>query len=56
MIHTEDSSQSPDVPHLLEALNSAGLRYVLIGSVAAQLYGIETQPGDLDIIPEWTSS
>jgi hypothetical protein len=27
------------------------LRYVLIGSVAAHLYGVEVQPGDLDIAP-----
>jgi hypothetical protein len=27
------------------------VRYVLIGSVAAQLYGIEAQPGDLDVTP-----
>jgi hypothetical protein len=32
-------------------LNASGIRYILIGSVAAQLYGIETQPGDLDITP-----
>jgi hypothetical protein len=44
-------SRPPDVPHLLEALGLAGVRYILIGSVAAQLYGIETQPGDLDITP-----
>lgn len=40
-----------DLPCLLEALDSSGIRYVLIGSVAAQLYGIEAQPGDLDITP-----
>jgi hypothetical protein len=41
----------PDVPRLLEALNRSGVRYILIGSLAAQLYGIEAQPGDLDITP-----
>ncbi len=44
-------NRPPDVPRLLEALNRSGVRYILIGSVAAQLYGIKAQPGDLDITP-----
>lgn len=47
----EHGNRPPDVPRLLEALNRSGVRYILIGSVAAQLYGIEAQPGDLDITP-----
>ena len=44
-------SRPPDVSRLLEVLGLSGVRYVLIGSVAAQLYGIEAQPGDLDVTP-----
>ena len=44
-------SRPPDVPRLLAVLNLSGVRYILIGSVAAQLYGIEAQPGDLDVTP-----
>jgi len=32
-------------------LNDHGVHYVLVGSVAAQVYGAEVQPGDLDITP-----
>ena len=51
MTPAERGNRLPDVPRLLEALNRSGVRYILIGSVAAQLYGIEAQPGDLDITP-----
>ena len=51
MTPVEHRNQPPDIPRLLEALNLSGVRYILIGSVAAQLYGIEAQPGDLDITP-----
>jgi len=32
-------------------LNGHDVRYVLVGSVAAQIYGAEVQPGDLDVTP-----
>ena len=51
MTITVHGSRPPDVPRLLEALSRSGVCYILIGSVAAQLYGIEVQPGDLDITP-----
>jgi hypothetical protein len=35
----------------LEALNSYEIQYVIAGSVAAQLHGVEVQPGDFDIAP-----
>jgi hypothetical protein len=41
----------PDVPRLLAMLEEHDVRYVLIGSVAAHLYGVDVQPGDLDIVP-----
>ena len=41
----------PDVPELIAALAAYNVRYVLVGSVAATLYGVETAPGDLDITP-----
>jgi len=49
MTQPKHGGRSPDVPSLLQALDNHNVRYVLTGSVAAQLYGIEAQPGDLDI-------
>ena len=43
--------QAPNVPRLLEALSAYEVRYVLVGSVAASLYGADSTPGDLDIVP-----
>lgn len=51
MTPAERGNRPPDVSRLLEALNRSGVRYILIGSAAAQLYGTEAQPGDLDITP-----
>ena len=45
------SSKTPDTPALLKKLHKHKINYVLIGSVAAQLYGVDVQPGDLDITP-----
>jgi hypothetical protein len=47
-LHTK---QSPDLPALLEILDAYPLRYVVTGSVAALLYGVELEPGDFDINP-----
>lgn len=41
----------PEIAPLLERLAAHGVRYVLVGSVAAQLYGAALTPGDLDITP-----
>jgi hypothetical protein len=41
----------PNVTALLEVLDSQGVRYVVTGSVAALLHGVELSPGDLDITP-----
>jgi hypothetical protein len=35
----------------MKILNASALRYVVTGSVAALLYGVELEPGDLDITP-----
>jgi len=43
--------RAPDLPALLAVLDGSGLRYVVTGSVAALLYGVELEPGDLDITP-----
>jgi hypothetical protein len=51
MTSTKHEDAPPDVPSLLEILSVHGVRYVIIGSVAAELYGVEVQPGDLDIAP-----
>ena len=39
------------IPPQLELLEVHGVRYVLTGSVAARVYGVDVQPGDLDITP-----
>jgi hypothetical protein len=44
-------SQAPDLPQLFALLATRQIRYVLTGSVAALLYGVDLQPGDLDITP-----
>lgn len=41
----------PEVFKLIATLTIYDVRYVLVGSVAATLYGVETVPGDLDITP-----
>jgi hypothetical protein len=51
MTPEKHEDRSPDVPRLVESLRFHDIRYVLIGSVAAQLYGIDVQAGDLDITP-----
>ena len=44
-------STPPNVPLLIDALEAHRVRYVVIGSVAAALYGVQAQPGDFDITP-----
>lgn len=51
MVTVGHSSRSPDVPQLLQVLELHVVRYVLTGSVAASMYGVDVQPGDLDITP-----
>jgi hypothetical protein len=43
--------QPPDVPALLSLLDEHGVRYVVTGSGAAMLHGVELVPGDLDVTP-----
>lgn len=45
------AERDPEVSELITALAAYRLRYVVVGSVAAALYGVETQPRDLDITP-----
>lgn len=51
MHRTQHPNRPPDIPELLDLLHSYGIGYVLIGSVAAMLYGAELQAGDFDITP-----
>jgi len=44
--------RSPDVGEMLRVLQRNQVRFVLVGSVAAAIYGVELQPGDLDVVPE----
>jgi len=41
----------PDVDALLRLLDEHGVRYVLTGSGAAMLHGVDLVPGDLDVTP-----
>jgi hypothetical protein len=41
----------PDLPALFRVLAEHGVAFVVTGSVAAQLAGIDLTPGDLDIAP-----
>lgn len=41
----------PDVEALLEVLGEHGVEYVVTGSAAALLHGVDLEPGDLDITP-----
>ncbi len=50
--HTQHPNRPPDIPGLLGVLERHGVRYVLTGSVAALLYGVDIgKAGDLDITP-----
>jgi len=51
MVGPHYDSAPPDVPALIAVLEAHRVRYVIIGSVAAQLYGVDAQPGDFDITP-----
>jgi hypothetical protein len=42
----------PDIPALLAALVAGEVRFVLTGSVAAMVHGVELTPGDLDVTPD----
>ena len=46
------NSRSPDVAALLGILESRDVRYIVIGSIAAAVYGVELQAADLDIVPD----
>jgi hypothetical protein len=41
----------PDIAALIGALNGRRVRYVITGSTAALLRGVDIRPGDLDITP-----
>lgn len=43
--------QPPDVAGLLRLLDEHGVRYVVTGSGAAMLHGVDLVPGDLDVTP-----
>lgn len=50
-VRVKRENAPPDVAKLLDALDAHRVRYVVIRSVAAKLYGVEVEPGDLDIAP-----
>jgi hypothetical protein len=48
--------KGPDVRELLGRLEGDQVQYVIVGSVGAQLYGVELEPADLDIVPSTAPS
>ncbi len=48
MLH---EARPPQVGDILRILDERDLQYVIVGSVAALLYGVDLQPNDLDIVP-----
>lgn len=50
-IHERRPPEQLDVAALLERLVAHEVRYVVTGSVAACLHGVETTPGDFDVTP-----
>lgn len=52
------ASEAPalDRAALLAAFDKHGARFVLIGGVAAQVYGATRLTKDLDICPDWSIS
>ena len=44
-------SRPPEIEALVRCLDRHGVDYVVTGSYAACLYGVDLQPGDLDIVP-----
>ena len=44
-------AKPPQVEQLLALLNEQEVQFVIVGSVAARLYGVTLDPGDLDIVP-----
>lgn len=52
MLH---EARPPVVGTILKVLVEMDLQYVITGSVGAQLYGVDLEPGDLDIVPRMDS-
>lgn len=46
--------QPPNIQALLDALRVHEVQFVIVGSVAARLYGADLDPGDIDITPALT--
>jgi hypothetical protein len=44
-------SRPPDIEHLLKVLDRWEVDYILVGSVAAAVYGVQVQAGDMDVVP-----
>ncbi len=52
MSRTRHLSQPPDLPALLATLRDSSVKFIVVGSAAAKLHGVELQPSDLDIVPD----
>ena len=48
---TRHPNAPPDVSRLVAALAGQGIEFVVVGSVAAKLYGVVLEPRDFDVVP-----
>jgi hypothetical protein len=52
MSRHQHPSSPPDIAALLHALQRFKVKFVVVGSVASKLHGVDLEPGDLDVVPE----
>lgn len=45
------ASRPPDIENLLKVLDRWKVDYILVGSVAAAVYGVQVEAGDMDVVP-----
>jgi hypothetical protein len=48
--------RSPDFPALLSSLRNFSVSFVVVGSAAVKMHGVDLEPGDLDIVPHLESA
>ena len=48
---TRHANRPPDIERLLKILEEFSVDYILVGSVAAAVYGVDVEAGDLDVVP-----
>ena len=49
---TRHPNRPPEVQEIIEVLRRLRVEFVLAGSVAALVHGVEVEPGDVDVVPD----